>query len=167
LTGRGLAIDGDLAWRVIRHHAGIGAMLALLVNIATGAPRAVSRTLLTPDGRKLERKFLGPVGGGAMMLDREVTYGLHVAEGLESALAGRQLGLRPFWALGSAGAIGVFPVLNGVETISLLREHDDANRKAPDACAMRWHSAGRDVLDVWPNSGNDVNDAIRGARARD
>jgi putative DNA primase/helicase len=71
------------------------------------------------------------------------------------------LGLRPAWALGSAGAIAAFPVLGGVEALSLLREHDDANARAAIACGTRWKAAGREVFNVWPNSGKDVNDAIK------
>ena len=89
--------------------------------------------------------------------------GLHIGEGIESCLAARQIGLRPAWALGSCMAVGAFPVLPGIETLSILREHDEASRRNADACAMRWHDSGREVFDVWPNKGKDVNDAIKGA----
>ena len=77
------------------------------------------------------------------------------------------LGLRPSWALGSAGAIATFPVLSGVECLSLLREHDEANKQASDACAAVWMTAGRVVLDVLPRAGKDVNDSIREHRVAD
>ncbi|HXZ16295.1 MAG TPA: toprim domain-containing protein [Roseiarcus sp.] len=80
-------------------------------------------------------------------------------------LAARALGLRPTWALGSAGAIAAFPVLNGVAALSLLREHDEANARAAEAVAARWQAAGREVFDVRPNKGKDINDAIRGDAA--
>jgi putative DNA primase/helicase len=112
---------------------------------------------------KRERLWLGPVGGAAIKLDPEgnVHSGLHVGEGIETCIAARQLGLRPTWALGSAGAIAAFSVLAGIEVLSLLCEHDEANRKAAHACATRWLSAGREVVNILPNHGKDANDAIR------
>ena len=162
-ASRGLDLD-DLAGRVIRWNGRIGALIALFRNIATGAPQAVSRVFLTPDGRKLERKFFGPVRGAAVTLDAfdTVTHGLHVGEGIETCQAARQLGLRPTWALGSCGAIERLPVLGGVECLTILAEHDDASAKAVEACAARWHGAGREVLINRPIGGKDLNDAIRG-----
>ncbi len=69
--------------------------------------------------------------------------------------------LRPTWALGSTGAIARLPVLSGIEALSILRERDEANRAAAEACGARWLAAGREVFDVWPNRGKDINDAIR------
>jgi hypothetical protein len=160
---RHLEID-DLADGVIRWSARSGAMLALFRNIRTGRPQAVSRTFLDPDARKIERKFLGPVGGAAIMLDAfdQVSHGLHVGEGLESCQAARQLGLRPCWALGSAAAVAAFPVLRGVETLTILAEHDDASARATETCGLRWHAAGREVLVTKPYRGKDLNDALRG-----
>jgi hypothetical protein len=165
LNSRRLDLGDDIAGEVLRWHPGIGAMLGLFRNIATDAPQAVGRTFLDRDGRKIERKFLGPVAGAAVKLDAdaEVTMGLFVGEGSETCLAARQIGLRPAWALGSAGAISSFPVLSGIDALSLLREHDDANARAAIACGTRWKDAGRDIFDVWPNDGNDVNDAVKGA----
>jgi hypothetical protein len=77
--------------------------------------------------------------------DESVTMGLILAEGLETALSARAIGFRPVWAAGSAGAIETFPVLDGVESLTLLTEHDDngANAKAVEACTRRWQAAGR------------------------
>ena len=164
LTRRKLELDA-VAGEVIRWNERIGAMVALFRNIATDQPQAVSRTYLDTEGQKLERKFLGPVGGAAIKLDPDdaVLGGLHVAEGVETALTARQLGLRPTWALGSAGAIAAFPVLSGIECLTLLAEHDDASQRAVETCAARWHAAGREVLINEPIGGKDLNDAIRGA----
>jgi hypothetical protein len=59
-----------------------------------------------------------------------VLAGLNAAEGVETALAARRLGLRPARALGSAGAIAAFPVLLGVEYLTLLAENDEASARA-------------------------------------
>jgi putative DNA primase/helicase len=157
----------DLASRVIRWNSRIGAMVALFRNIKTGEPQAVSRTFLDAEARKIERKFLGLVGGAAVMLDAfdTVSHGLHVGEGVETCQAGRQLGLRPTWALGSAGAIAGFPVLGGIQTLTILGEHDDANARAIQACGARWHDAGREVLVTKPFRGKDLNDVLKGDAA--
>ncbi|WP_395697975.1 toprim domain-containing protein [Methylocella sp.] len=109
--------------------------------------------------------MLGPVAGAAIKIDadEDVTMGLTVGEGAETCVAARQLGLRPVWALGSAGAIGAFPVLPGVEALTILEELDDAgaNGRAIEACASRWRAAGREVLIVSPLLGGDINDSIK------
>jgi putative DNA primase/helicase len=163
LASRELDLCEDDAGEVLRWHPGANALLALFRHISTDEPHAVSRTFLDREGRKLDRRFLGPVGGAAIKLDSDdaVLGGLHIGEGVETCLAARQLGLRPTWALGSKGAIGTFPVLSGVECLTILSE-PDAEREI-DACAMRWHAAGREVLINRPIGGKDLNDAIRRA----
>jgi hypothetical protein len=162
---RGLNLGDDIAGGALRWSPRLGAMVALFRNITTGEPQAVSRTFLTPDARKIERKFFGPVGGAAIMIDPfdAVTTGLHIGEGIETCLAARSLGLRPTWALGSAGAIAVFPILAGVECLTLLAEHDDASARAVNVCAARWHGAAREVFINRPIGGKDLNDALRGS----
>ena len=68
--------------------------------------------------------------------------------------------MKPTWALGSAGAISSFPVLGGVECLTLLQENDDASARACEACAARWHAAGREVILITPKAGKDINDII-------
>jgi putative DNA primase/helicase len=164
LNTRELVLEEDVAGEVLRWSPGINAMVALFRNFVTAAPQAVSRTYLDSEARKIDRKFLGPTKGAAIKLDcdGEVTTGLHIAEGVETAMAGRQLGLRPAWALGSAGAVAAFPVLDGIECLTLLAENDDASRRAVETFAARWHAAGREVIVNEPIGGKDLNDAIRG-----
>jgi putative DNA primase/helicase len=166
LFGRKLRLDDGLVGEVLRWHPRIGAMLALFRNILTGEPQAVSRTFLDADGRKIERKFLGPTGGAAIKLDSDenVLGGLHVGEGVETCMAARAFGLRPAWALGSAGAIAAFPVLSGIECLTLLAEHDEASARAIQSCGNRWHAAGREVLVNRAIGGKDLAD-VGGASA--
>ena len=167
LTGRSLELGDDVAGEVLRWHPGIGAMLALFRNIQTDKPQAISRTFLDREGHKIERKFLGPVGGAAIKLDPDenVLEGLHIGEGVETCVAARQLGLRPTWALGSAGAVASFPVLSGIECLTLLAEHDEASALAVEACAARWHGAGREVLINRSGRGKDLADVLKVAVA--
>jgi putative DNA primase/helicase len=165
LSSRALDLGDDVAGEVLRWHPGIGAMLALFRDIVSDEPRAVSRTFLDRERRKLSRKFLGPVGGAAIKLDADenVLGGLHISEGAETGMAARQLGLRPTWALGSAGAIGAFPVLSGIECLTILAENDDASARSVETCWTRWRAAGREACIIYPTDGSDLNDAIRGS----
>jgi putative DNA primase/helicase len=143
----------------------VPAMVAAMRSVTTDEPQGIHRTRLSADGAKVGRRMLGIAAGAAVKLDADdaVTTGLHIAEGIETALAARQLGFRPCWALASAGGIKGFPVLRGVEVLTILGENDDANRRAVEECAMRWHQAGREVVVVEPASGSDILDAMRGA----
>ncbi len=178
LRGRGLDLDDDVAGAVLRFHPRcpwrdeelnrtvyIPAMVTVMRSIATDKVQAIQRTRLTPEGGKVARRMLGPAGGAAIKLDADadVTHGLAIGEGCETALAARQIGIRPCWALGSAGAVASFPILPGIEALTLLAENDEANHKAVEACAGRWHAAGREVIVVEPASGSDILDAMRGA----
>jgi putative DNA primase/helicase len=174
LNSRALELSDDIAGSVIRWNGRIGAMVSLMRNVLTGEPQAVLRTYLDRDGRKRtifdrdgkalgERLFKGPTGGAAIMLDpfEAVTGGLYIGEGVETCLAGRQKGMRPAWALGSAGEIAKFPVLPHVEALTLHRERCPKNAAASEACAARWIKAGREVFDAWPKAGKDINDALK------
>ena len=156
-ASRWLTLGDDVAGDVLRWNPCIGAILALFRNVLTGEPQAISRTFLDREGRKIERKFLGPVSGAAIMLDPFdfVTTGLHVGEGVETCMTARQFNLRPVWALGSAAAVAAFPILGGVECLTLLKEADDASERAVGACASRWHAAGREVFINQPTRGKD------------
>jgi putative DNA primase/helicase len=142
------------------------ALVALLRDIHTNEPRAIQRTRLTPDGKKIDRRMLGPSRGAAIKLDadEDVTLGLVVAEGCETGLAARQLGYRPTWALGSSGAIRRFPVVAGIEGLTILAEAGETSRKDVQECFERYRSAGRDVIVRRSSIGSDINDAIRGTR---
>jgi putative DNA primase/helicase len=139
-------------------------MLALYQDIRTDAPRAIMRTALTPDARKIDRKALGPVDGAAVKLseDADVTMALTVGEGLETTLAGMMQGFAPAWALGHDGAIARFPVLAGVEALTILGETGDggANARAVRECAGRWIAAGREIYRATSTVGGDFNDPL-------
>jgi hypothetical protein len=165
LASRCLDLGDDLAGEVLRWHPRIGAMIALFRDVVTDDPRAVSRIYLDRDGRKMRRAFLGPVGGAAIKLDVDevVLGGLHIGEGVETCLAAQQLGLRPTWALGSAGAIAAFPVPNGIETLTIIVDHDETGtgEKAARACEVRWLGAGKEVVLLRSDALGDFNDVLK------
>jgi hypothetical protein len=145
-------------------------MVALVREILTNEPRAIQRVALTPDGKKIDRRSLGPTKGCAIKLwaDSEVTIGLVVGEGLETvAGAATRIEhqgtlLQPAWALINDGGLGGFPVLAGVETLTILVDNDNAGLRAVDAVETRWLEAGRDVVRFTPNeSGLDFSDIVR------
>ena len=108
---------------------------------------------------KTQRKMLGVVRLAAAKL-APVTNTLAVAEGVETALAANMLGYGPAWALGSAGAIASLPALPSIERLFLLTENNEASRQATDRCSQRWLRAGRDVITVVPDHGDDLNDEL-------
>lgn len=168
LNSRGLELPDDLAGDVLRWNVGINALVGLFRNVHSGEPQAITRIYLDREGRKINRMFKGPVGGAAVMLDDHAApiYGLHIGEGVETCMAGRQLGFRPAWAVGSAGAIGSFPLLACIECVTAFAETDDKGANAGNIkkLADRWKAAGLEVLVVTPEIGGDMNDALRAKR---
>jgi Toprim domain/CHC2 zinc finger len=150
----------------VTHHC----MLALFRTIVDDNPVAIHRTALTPEGRKLDRKTLGPMGGAAIKFsrDEDIESGLHIGEGVETTLAAIALGFRPAWALGAAGGIRAFPVLGGIECLTIFVDHDNPDKNGRQAghevareCAERWRNAGREVSFVVPHTvGRDMADLV-------
>jgi putative DNA primase/helicase len=178
LAGRGLTnpepgIDGALRFhphcpwrdtndRIIK----IPALIGLYRHIHTDEPRAINRRALTNDGHKIDKpKALGPKAGCAIKLSTapEVTHRLTIGEGIETTLAGMALGYVPAWAVGDAGELAAFPVLNGVESLTILVDHDKsgAGQRAAVTCSARWTGAGREVFRLVPRqAGTDANDLL-------
>jgi hypothetical protein len=165
---RGLRLPDEIAGSVIRFHpalffegAQVPAMVALFRDIKTNEPCGIHRVFLDSEGRKIDRWMLGRAAGAAVKLDADenVTLGLTIGEGIETCIAGRLAGFRPVWALGSAGAIKEFPLLSGIEGLTILGEVDDGgkNYEATQACSARWIGAGRQVIGVVPVAGDDLN----------
>jgi hypothetical protein len=168
LASRGLTLPQDVAGEVIRFHprlkfegASVGAMVTLFRDIRTDTPSGIHRTFIDSAGGKLGRKMLGRTKHAVIKLDADetVTSGLTIGEGVETCLAARLAGFRPVWALGSVGTIAAFPVLAGIEAITILAENDGASTRAVKECASRWHAGGREVFAVKPLVGKDLNDA--------
>ena len=115
------------------------AMVALMSDPETGAPRGIHRTFLRPEGsRKVSKMMLGPAG--VIMLCERITNGLGLTEGIETALAvAQRVGWGPVWAAGSAGGIRSFPVLPQT-TLNIFCDHDESGigLKAARECAQRW-----------------------------
>jgi hypothetical protein len=143
-------------------------LIALFRDIVTNEPRAIHRIAITVGGILIAKRMLGRVMGAAVKLDADtdVGQGLVIGEGIETCLAARMLGLRPCWALGSAGAIRSFPLLGGIDCLTILVDNDEADRNGrragPDAatiCSAAWTSSGREVRRIMPRrQGSDMAD---------
>jgi len=167
LNRRELALDDDLAGRVLRFHPAcpweggtVPALVAAFHPITEANddadPVAILRIGLNRDGSKIGKKMLGPVGGACIKLDRDdaVTMALGVAEGLETAMRVRAKGWRPVWCCGSAGAECAFPVLAGIEALTIFADNDanGVGLAAARQCAQAWLHAGAEVFIRTPNS---------------
>jgi putative DNA primase/helicase len=89
---------------------------------------------------------------------------LTIGEGLETTLAGMMLGYAPAWALGDAGELAAFPTLAGVDSITILVDHDvsGTGQQAALRCSTRWTGAGKEVFRLMPRKpGTDVNDLLK------
>jgi putative DNA primase/helicase len=64
--------------------------------------------------------------------------------------------------LGSAPAIGKFPVLSGIDALTVFGETDDSgdNLANAKACARRWIDAAREAWLLRPNIAGDMNDVV-------
>lgn len=91
--------------------------------------------------------------------DEDVTTGLGIAEGLETALTVQAGGWSPVWCAIDSGNVGNFPVLRGIESLTIFADHDPAGLRGAEKAASRWQEAGRDArVIVPPTVGADVND---------
>lgn len=176
LRRRGLRLPGA---DVLRFHPrcprGSGtspAMVAAMTCPVDGGLVGVHRTFIDHGGSKVPdatgnaKKMLGKAGVIRLVPDAEVTLGLGLAEGIETSLAVMQRhGWRPVWVACSAGGIARFPVMDGIEALTVFADHDDhgAGTGAALRCVGRWTAAGREAQ-VWePPPGTDFADRSKDA----
>jgi hypothetical protein len=149
------------------HTQHLGCIVGVMTNAVTAEPTgAISRTYLGPDGKKIGKaKTLGsPAGIIRLTSDDEVLEGLHLAEGVETALTVMAWGLRPMWATGSTSLMAKFPVLGGIEALTMIIDNDQnrAGEEAAREAEDRWRAANREVRLRRPNQIGDFNDAVVG-----
>jgi hypothetical protein len=172
LTGRGLTIPDGAELRFHpacpRSADRVPAMVALFTDIKTGEPTGIHRTFLKADGSgKAEiepaKMTLGRAGGSCIKLspDEDVTDELGLSEGIENGLTALCAGWAPVWAVGSSGTLKAFPVLPGIEALTVFADPKPQEMVAARACADRWTAAGREVT-IWEPHGGDWNDVMRG-----
>jgi hypothetical protein len=174
LHGRGITLSSEAYSHALRFHPAcpfkldsgevtrLPAMLGLMRDIRSNEPTGVHRTALQPDGsgkaqvRGLgnPKKMLGAAKGACIKLtdDAEVTFGLHIAEGIETALACLAMGFRPMWAALSAGGIARFPTISGIEALTIFADKDEngAGERAAREAAKCWTENNREVRIITP-----------------
>jgi CHC2 zinc finger/Toprim domain len=151
------------------HGQKLGCIIGIMTDPSTAQPTgAISRTYIGPDGKKVcKAKTLGG-GGGVIRLsrDEDALHGLFLGEGKETCLAAAALGLRPIWATGSAMTLAKFPLLVGIECLTLIADHDanGTGERAAREVEARWIGAGREVRILRAKAvGYDLNDALKRA----
>lgn len=145
----------------------LGALIAIMTDTVTAAPTgAISRTYIGPDGRKVgkAKTLARPMGIVRLSPDEEVLQGLCISEGLESALSGMSLDLRPMWSTGSTALMAKFPVLAGIEALNIFCDHDanGAGEKAAREAESRWSAAGREINLYQTGELGDLNTLLKG-----
>ncbi len=149
------------------HAKRLGCIVGVMTDVKTAEPTgAISRAYLAPDLTKIGKaKTLGaPAGIVRLSPDDEVLGGLHLAEGLETALAAMAIGLRPTWATGSTALLRSFATLGGVEALTVIVDNDTsgAGERAAREVEARWLAADREVNLLRSDAPGDLNDALKG-----
>ncbi len=176
LAGRKIAIDaapglGGLRWSPLCPWGDGGAtascIIARFTDAITGQHGGIWRRRIDV---KEPPRSLGPMRGCVIRLwpDEEVAEGLVIGEGVETVLAAatriRHRGtlLQPAWACGGTGNLAAFPVLAGIEALTIVVDNDKnlAGQTAADACARRWLEAGREVIRLTPRLVGDFNEIV-------
>jgi hypothetical protein len=151
------------------HGQRLGCIVGIMSDPRTGsATGAISRTYLDADLQKIGKaKTLGkPQDIIRLSRDEDVHEGLFLGEGLETALTAMAIfGYRPVWATGTTAVMKRFPVLAGIEALTIFadRDHNGAGERAAREPATRWREAGREVHIRLPTIFGDLNDVIRRA----
>lgn len=128
----------------------------------------VHRTFLKSDGTgkaevEPQRMALGTMAGAVIKVsaDTEVCMGLGISEGLEDAIAVLNAGWAPVWSCISAANLGAFPLLPGVEALTVFADADEVGLKAARRVVSRWQQAGRQARVVLPRRGKDFDEVLR------
>jgi hypothetical protein len=152
------------------------AMLALMTDPITGRPVGLHRTYLLPNGSGKApvvirgkavlkpKMIMGTWGVVRLVPDVDVGRALGIAEGIENALTAMQImGWGPVWSAGTQAQIQNFPLIPGIEALTIFADADDSGTglKAARGCADRWNAADREARLCIPPHGEDWNDAAR------
>jgi len=155
------------------HKDGYPSMLARITDALTGKPISLHFTYIEHDGSgkaPVERPKSLLSGhrskGGVVRLtyDDVIANGLGLAEGIETALTCVKSGWQTVWAAGNKSNVANFPILYGIEYLTIFADHDKAGLAAAKECAKRWIEAGREVKIVTPKTPEaDWNDVYQEA----
>jgi hypothetical protein len=169
-VGRIIAWPHDLRFhaRCPRGDQNLPALVALLRDVRSDEPKAIQRIYLAPDGLDrlhdaMGKATLGPAAGAVCKLspDENVALGLGIAEGIETGLSLLAKGWSPTWCTCGTANMARFPLLSGVESLTVFADHDEPGQHSAHECAERWIVAGREVAIRTPKINNsDWGDAL-------
>jgi CHC2 zinc finger/Toprim domain len=144
---RGLAVEelGDLS-HVLRWNDAHRCLVALMSDPRTAEPIGIHRIFVNPNATKAKRWMLGRRGVIRLSPDHEVTMGIGLVEGVEDGLAVLLGGWQPVWVATCADEIRNFPVLSGIEALTVFADADSVGINAASECVQRWRCAGRDAV---------------------
>jgi hypothetical protein len=164
LRNRGLEFD-DPEGRVLRFHPQRArenpdgeferhpALLAALRNVRVGEQVGIINVYLQKDGHdrirdKKGKTVTGRAKDAVVMLSAfdEPTMGLVLCEGAETGIALFQQEMRPIWACGGATTLAKFPLLGGIESLTIAADTGKAGQQAAEELAQHWREAGREAL---------------------
>ena len=153
--------------------------LVVLVRDGKGQPTGgIQRTYLSDDGmsralgadgKKLERKSLGPVRGGSVRLAAIAEDGhLGIAEGVETALSATAIFGVPCWAALGTGGLLSWEMPAEVKRVTVFADARDAGQLAAKTLVHTLQLRGVPVEMRSPLYNDDFNDDLqRGVRAQD
>ena len=165
-----LLFHGDLTdYESRRGWPGMVAIPRLLDGSPVGG---IHRTFLLEDGSAKApagKKMLGTIAEAAVRLFPIPEGGhLGVAEGIETALAAREIFGTPVWAALSADGLARFKWPEGTRRITIYADAGDAGRQAAATLSDRLNMADIPNRIVAPLNGDDFNDdLIKGAVSAD
>jgi len=139
------------------------ALIAIVRNVE-GKTVTVHRTWLSPDGHgkapvdSPRKQFSSagdkPVTGSAIRLDKEIAPVLHVAEGLETALAVRAIvdGTAPVWSALNKGLMQRLDIPEPVQCVVIWADRDqsDGGETAAQALCERLCHQGKQAIVMLP-----------------
>lgn len=158
-------------WRIDGGELRTWPAMVCLVQHANGAPCGLHVTALRPDGSgkadlRAPRRMLAEAAAGAVRLVPIREDGvLAVAEGIETALAFRQLTGTPTWAALSAGGLRAFVPPPGLKRLIIAADSDDHGEGLAAARALAERARSRVETVIMPApEGTDWNDQVKGER---
>jgi putative DNA primase/helicase len=162
LRARGLGLEPPPTLRV----AFLGGEPAMVARVeGPGGLQGLHMTILQPDGRGRKDKKLAkqskPRGGAIRLFPLEEGQPLALAEGIETALAVREITGWPVWATISAPFMREVALPPEVKEVVIAADHDKAGIESAHALARKLLREGRRVkLAVPPDEGDDWLDVL-------
>jgi hypothetical protein len=155
-------------WRLEAGDVRTWPAMVALVQHANGTPCGLHLTALKSNGSgkadlRAPRRMLGDVAGGAVRLAPiGADQVLAVAEGIETALAFRQLAGTPTWAALSAGGLRAFVPPPGLQRLIIAADADDNGEGLTAARALAERARSRVEVVLMPApEGQDWNDQLQ------